>query len=195
MRESKAPAGLETKAVEIYEEEERRIESEKPHLLYRRVLSKTALAVAGRIGWDLKPGDSNFLAASLPNWLPFKDTNPALERLARDHKLGILSNVDNDLLAGTLKCFPVEFEIVVTAENVRSYKPAFAHFEAAHQLIGDQSWIHVAASQYHDIEPAATLGISAVWVNRKAGALDHRYSKDQVSEVTDLSQLVHLLDS
>ena len=187
--------GLSSQASEAYEEEERRVEKEKPHLHYRDVLSKTSLAVARKIGWKLPEAESTFLARELPNWTPFPDTNPSLARLARKHTLGILSNVDNDLLSGTVKHFTSHFEIKVTAENVRSYKPAFGHFEEARRIIGDRSWVHVAGSQYHDIEPAVKLGIRAVWVNRKNGQLSTHSVKMGVSDVKDLAQLANLLDS
>ena len=195
MNRTSAAAGLETRALELYGEEERRIEREKPHMLYSQVLSKTALAVARKIGWSLNDRDSNFLSGDLPNWKPFKDTNPALERLAVNHSLGILSNVDDDLLAGTLKHLARRFDILVTAEKVRSYKPAFAHFEQARRLIGEKRWLHVAQSQYHDIEPAMELGIRAVWVNRKNAQPAHDYSGKNVTVVRDLGELVNNLDA
>jgi len=190
-----ASQGLESKAFELYQEEERKVEREKPHLLYRDVLSKTSLNVARKIGWELPESQSNFLAKELPTWSAFPDTNPSLEKLSRKHALGILSNVDNDLLAGSIKHFTSPFEIRVTAENVRSYKPALDHFEEARRTIGDRPWTHVAASQYHDIEPAMHLGIKAVWVNRGNVPPAHDYSKRDVTEVRDLSQLVDLLRS
>jgi 2-haloalkanoic acid dehalogenase type II len=187
--------GLESRAFELYEEEERRVEREKPHLLYRDVLSKTSLNVARKIGWKLPKSALSFIARQLPSWTPFPDTNPSLAKLSRKHTLGILSNVDNDLLAGTLKHLTSPFDIKVTAENVRSYKPAVGHFEEARRIIKDRRWVHVAASQYHDIEPAMQLGIKAVWVNRKNTRPDHDYSKKDVSVVKDLSQLTDLLSS
>src|SRR6266700_5161773 len=188
-----ASRGLESKAFELDEEEERRLERERPQLLYRDVLSKTSLSVAKKIGWKLSEAELNFLAKELPTWAPFPDTNPSLLRLSTEHTLGILSNVDNDLLAGTIKHFTSPFEIKVTAENVRSYKPALGHFEEARRIIGARPWTHVDASQYHDIEPAMQLGIKAVWVNRRGADLAHDYSKRNVSEVRNLSQLVDLL--
>jgi 2-haloacid dehalogenase/putative hydrolase of the HAD superfamily len=188
-----ASQGLESKAFELYEEEERRIERERPHLLYRDVLSKTSLNVSRQIGWKLSEAESTFLAKELPTWTPFPDTNPSLAKLSTEHTLGILSNVDNDLLAGTIKHFTSPFDIKVTAENLRSYKPALAHFEEARRIIGDRPWTHVAASQYHDIEPAMKLGITAVWVNRAGTPPAHDYWERNVSEVRDLSQLVDLL--
>jgi 2-haloalkanoic acid dehalogenase type II len=186
---------LEAKASQAYEEEERRVEKEKPHILYRDVLSKTSLAVARKIGWNLPEAESTFLARDLPNWTPFPDTNPSLAKLARQHTLGILSNVDNDLLSGTIKHFTSPFEVKVTAENVRSYKPAFGHFEEARRIIGDRNWVHVAGSQYHDIEPAFKLGIRAIWVNRKNARPTGNYLEKQVLEVKDLTELVARLDS
>jgi 2-haloalkanoic acid dehalogenase type II len=183
------------RAVQIYEDEERRIEKEHPHESYRSVLSKTAIAVAHEIGWNLKPLDSAFLAEELQNWTPFPDTNPALERLAKHHRLGILSNVDNDLIEGTMKHLNVKFDFLVTAENVRSYKPSFAHFEEARRIIGGKPWAHVAASQYHDIEPSLALGIPAFWVNRKGLRPHHDYSGRDVTVIRDLTGLVSILGS
>src|SRR6266705_1200435 len=96
MTKTGAKPGLEAQALQLYEMEERRLEKETPHLMYRNVLSKTTLAVARKIGWQLTQADASFLANELPNWTPFHDTNPALERLAKTHSLGILSNIDND---------------------------------------------------------------------------------------------------
>jgi putative hydrolase of the HAD superfamily len=135
---------------------------------YREVLTLTAQRVAERLGWRLAPGVASFLADSLPSWPPFADTNAALQRLAgAGYRLAILSNVDDDLLAGTRKYLGVDFEFVVTAQQVGSYKPAPAHFATARQRIGGARWLHVAQSWFHDVQPARALGIPTAWINRK----------------------------
>ncbi len=135
---------------------------------YRDVLTLTAERIAARLGWPLAPGRAAFLPESLPAWPPFADTNAALIRLAgAGYRLAILSNVDDDLLAGTRKHLGVGFEWVVTAQQVGSYKPAPAHFTTARERIGAARWLHVAQSLFHDIRPAKALGIPAAWVNRK----------------------------
>ncbi len=135
---------------------------------YRDVLRHAATETAARLGWALSPRRAGFLAESLSDWAPFPETNAALERLvAEGYRLGILSNVDDDLLAATLRHFTVDFDILVTAAQVRSYKPAPAHFVRARELIGGQRWLHVAQSYFHDVEPACELQIPVVWVNRK----------------------------
>jgi 2-haloalkanoic acid dehalogenase type II len=134
---------------------------------YREVLTLSAQRIAERLGWPLAAARAAFLAESLPTWPPFADTNAALQRLAADHRLAILSNVDDDLLAGTRKHLGVAFDFVVTAQQVGSYKPAPAHFTTARQRIGGARWLHVAQSLFHDIQPARAHGIPSAWINRK----------------------------
>src|SRR5260370_807576 len=134
---------------------------------YRDVLAETAARVAHSLGWPLAFERAHFLATSLPEWRPFADTNPALERLrAAGIRLGILSNVDDDLLAETRRHFTVDFDLIVTAQQVRSYKPGRAHFTMAREKIGGARWLHAAESNYHDIVPANAMGIPSAWINR-----------------------------
>jgi 2-haloalkanoic acid dehalogenase type II len=138
---------------------------------YHEVLAETARRVAARLGWPLAPDRASFLPESLPRWRPFPDTNAALERLAAaGFRLGILSNVDDDLLAGTRLHFTVPFELIITAQQVGSYKPAHGHFLTARERIGEARWLHAAQSYFHDIVPARSLGITSAWINRKAEA-------------------------
>jgi 2-haloacid dehalogenase/putative hydrolase of the HAD superfamily len=157
-----------TRLLQAYAEIEPVVEAEA-YRSYRDVLAETARRVAERLGWPLSPRQAGFLADSLPDWRPFPDTNPALERLAAaGYALGILSNVDDDLLAGTLRHLTVDFALLVTAQQVRSYKPAYGHFLAARQRIGERRWLHAAQSYFHDVVPAHALGIPVAWINRKA---------------------------
>ena len=61
----------------------------------------------------------------------------------------------------------VTFDFVVTAEDVRAYKPAHPHFE---QLLFAYSRsdevLHVAQSLFHDGVPTGQMGIAYVWINR-----------------------------
>jgi 2-haloacid dehalogenase/putative hydrolase of the HAD superfamily len=131
------------------------------------VLRETARRVAGRLGWNISGERARFLPESLSRWKPFADTNEALERLATHFELGILSNTDDDLIAETLQYFTVEFDPVITAQQVRSYKPAHGHFLEAQRRIKDQRWLHAAQSYFHDVVPARELAIPVAWVNRK----------------------------
>ena len=155
----------ESRVVPTYADVEHVVEREK-YRRYRDVLAETAHRVGNALGWRVPY--SGFLADSLSSWLPFADTNPALERLrAACIRLGILSNTDDDLIASTRRHFTTDFDLVITAQEVGSYKPALMHFLAARERIGAAEWIHAAQSNFHDIVPTNALGIANAWINRK----------------------------
>ena len=161
---------------------------------YREVLTETARRVGEELGWQIAPGREAFLAESLPAWPPFSDTNDALLRLSvAGYRLGILSNVDDDLLAATCRHFSLPFDFVITAEQVHSYKPAQAHFLAARERTSGRAWLHAAQSFFHDVVPAAELGIPVAWINRKG----EKHLPDDVQPtviVEDLSALSDWLE-
>src|SRR3954451_16993981 len=103
---------------------------------YREILRDTATRVARIVGWPLRAERADFLADSLPSWQPFSDTNAALARLGAGRRLGFLSNSDDDLLAATRVHCTFDFNVVVTAQQVRSSKPGHASFQTAPQLLG-----------------------------------------------------------
>ncbi len=138
------------------------------YIKYREVLNRVARRICVEFGWRTQ--DYGFLTESLPRWRPFPDTNIALEKLATKYSLGILSNVDNDLLERTRQHFTVPMQFVVTAEQVGSYKPEQGHFKEARKKIGVGQWLHVAQSFYHDVAPCSRLGIDVAWINRKQEA-------------------------
>jgi 2-haloalkanoic acid dehalogenase type II len=139
-----------------------------PYRSYRDVLQETARRVARRFDWELTEEQAAFLPQSLERWRAFPDTAPALSRLAAaGYRLGILSNVDTDLLDRTLRQFEVSFDLLVTAQEVGAYKPSFAHFLATRQRVGGALWLHVAQSWFHDVVPAGELGVPVAWINRK----------------------------
>ena len=165
--------GVELSAQTIFDHyitEEPAVEAEE-YRSYRDVLTLTALRVAGRLGWRIDGDRAGFLPESLRNWRPFPDTISALQRLGRRYSLGILSNIDDELLSGTIEQLKVPFDLIVTAQQVRSYKPGYAHFKEALARTGNRHLLHAAQSYYHDVIPAVSLGIPVVWVNRNGELL------------------------
>ena len=137
---------------------------------YRSVCADVTRRMADRFGVTLRPGLERQLAMSIKDWPVFPDTASALRRLKSRFKLAIVSNIDRDLFAqGKMPRLGTEFDAVVTAEDVRSYKPNHAHFhEVIRRLdLGFGKILHVAESRFHDIEPANALGIRSVLVDRQ----------------------------
>lgn len=150
-----------------------RIEAEEegpPWKSYRQVLIATARRLAVLYGMEVTRVENAFVG-SFGEWPPFPDTVEALRRLKKRFQLVITSNVDRDLFARTNRLLEVEFDRIITAEDVGSYKPEPAHFERAiHDLeLTLDEVVHVAQSLYHDHVPAKRLGLRTVWINRRAG--------------------------
>ena len=143
--------------------------------LYAEVLRRTAVRVASELGWELEPSRSNFLPNSVPAWAPFRETNPQLERFSKKFELGILSNIDDKLLGATRRHFRVDFDLVVTAQQVRSYKPDPAHFkECARRIGGKKGWLHIGSGYESDVAPCLKMNVPVIWVNRKGEKLEGR---------------------
>ena len=135
---------------------------------YRDVLARTLGRMGGALGFRPTRGERDAFAASVGDWPAFPDTVDALRRLARRFRLGIVSNVDDDLFAATRAGLGIDFDWVVTAQQVGAYKPATAHFEemARRSGIPRGRTLHVAQSLFHDIAPASALGYATVHVDR-----------------------------
>jgi 2-haloacid dehalogenase len=161
--------------------------------LYAEVLRRTALEIAKRLEWPLEPSRSGFLPDSVKRWKPFRETNAQLGKLAKKYKLGLLSNVDDKLLGQTRRLIPIDFDLVVTAQQVRSYKPEPAHFtECARRIGGKRGWVHVASSHHHDVVPCVKQRVPVIWVNRHKEKLDSSQRKP-TAEVTNLRAAAKLL--
>jgi FMN phosphatase YigB (HAD superfamily) len=129
---------------------------------------------------------------SLPRWPAFPEVPTALEEArARGWKLGILSNIDQDLIEASIGQIGVSVDLVVAASEIGSYKPDPGHWRAFEKHVGRLPDVHVAASVFHDVAPTHELGVPCIWINRlreKPGLA--RPSR----ELTDLSGLANLLD-
>ena len=107
-------------------------------------------------------GRHDALAESLPSWPPFAGGAGGARRAAeRGWRLAILSNTDPDLLAASVAAIGVPFDALITAGEAGSYKPAPGHWERFFAETGAarDRHVHVAASLFHDIEPAARMGL------------------------------------
>ena len=161
--------------------------------LYAEVLRRTAVRIAKDVGWDLEPSRAGFLPDSVPRWGPYKETPAQLRKFTSKLETGLIANIDDKLLGQTRRYIPFDFDLVVTAQQVRSYKPDPAHFkECARRVGGKKGWVHVASSYYHDIEPCLKDKIPVVWVNRHKEELEPGQKKP-TAEVKTLLEAARLL--
>jgi 2-haloacid dehalogenase len=162
--------------------------------LYAEVLRRTAVRCAEELGWELEPVRSSFLPNSIPSWPPFRDTNALLERLKKKYQIGLISNIDDKLLGATRRHFRVDFDLVVTAQQVRSYKPDPAHFKECKRRIGTKTkWIHVATGLETDVLPCLKLKVPVIWIDRKREEFPATQRSKPTETVKDLRTAVKLL--
>jgi 2-haloacid dehalogenase len=159
------------------------IEREQPGLSYREVMTEAAR----RLG----VADPDAVADSLPTWPFFPEVPAALEEAkARGWSLAILSNTDRDYIDASMRAIGVEFDLAIVASEIGSYKPALGHWRAFEERVGGLPDVHVAASHFHDVVPALSLGIPTVWINR----LGETGEPPPTREQSDLRGLAETLD-
>lgn len=144
-------------------------QEEGEYTKYREILRRVVQKFGERLGFETNPTELDSLANSIKNWQPFSDTVEALKNLKNKFKLAVISNIDDDLFAGSARNLDIDFDWIITAEKAKSYKPSLHNFELAIEKIGlpSEKILHIAQSIYHDIIPAKSLGLSTVWVNRR----------------------------
>ena len=169
------------------------------YLPYRQVLAECLKGFGERYGFTPNPEELKRFSESVGDWEAFPDTSAALQELKKHYKLAILSNIDDDLFAPSNRRLGVQFDYIVTAQQVRSYKPAYGHFEAILRRSGlpKERILHVAQSLFHDHVPAKQLGFDTAWVNRrkyKTGTGATPFAEAQPDlEVPDLKSLADVL--
>ena len=142
-----------------------------PYLRYREVLARGCRGVCADLGIEPRAEEVEAFAGSVGDWPAFADSAAALEALHRRYKLAVITNCDDDLFAASNRRLGVTFDHVITAQQAGSYKPSHRNFELAFERIGlsRDRILHVAQSLFHDHVPAKELGLTSVWINRRAG--------------------------
>jgi 2-haloacid dehalogenase len=112
----------------------------------------------------------------------------------RGWRLAILSNTDPDFLDASIRAIGVPVDRRVAASEIGSYKPGVAHWQVFFERSGADraGHVHVAASLFHDIEPAVRQGLRAVWINRLLETSD-LWRDGELSDLAGLPDLLELL--
>jgi 2-haloacid dehalogenase len=154
--------------LELYARHEAELEAGS-YIRYREVLARACVGVCRAYGIEPSDDAVRRFAGSVGEWPAFPDSSLALARLGRRFRLGVVTNCDDDLFALSEARLGVHFEWVVTAQQIRSYKPNPRHFRVAFQRIDvpRDRILHVAQSLFHDHLPARRLGLSTVWIDRR----------------------------
>jgi 2-haloalkanoic acid dehalogenase type II len=151
---------------------EHAVEEAHPALIYSRLLEKVHAGLSEHFGLAPDPAEAAAFGASVGDWPAFPDSAEALAYLKGHFQLIILSNVDRKSFAGSNRRLGVEFDQILTAEEIGSYKPDLRNFDyllarAGEQGIAKNELLHTAQSLFHDHVPANRMGIASAWIDRR----------------------------
>jgi 2-haloacid dehalogenase len=153
-------------------------EAETPTLRYSEVLEKVHDRIAQEWGVAPLPAESRAYGQSVKNWPAFPDSAEALQYLKKHFQLVILSNVDLVSFRASSPRLQVDFDQVLTAEEIGSYKPDLRNFEFMLRKMEAAGYrkrdiLHTAESLFHDHLPANKMGLASAWIHRRAGKPGH----------------------
>jgi 2-haloacid dehalogenase len=151
---------------------EHELETVFPALPYSQLLEKVHARLSEKFGVTPSTDEATAFGASVGDWPAFPDSAEALAYLKDHFQLIILSNVDRKSFAGSNRRLGVEFDQVLTAEEIGSYKPDLRNFDyllehAAEAGIAKGELLHTAQSLFHDHVPANRMGIASAWIDRR----------------------------
>src|SRR5215470_4314810 len=179
------------------------LQTARPAALYPDVLAGALHAIGRHFGRAVSDDEARAFGQSVKDWPAFPDSAAALAYLKRHYKLAILSNIDRASFAHSNRRLGVEFDVVVTAEDVGSYKPTPRNFEMLLERLAalgvrKERLLHAAESLFHDHVPAKRFGLATAWIYRRAakGNFGATRAPDQPVkpdwQVTTLAELAEL---
>jgi len=157
----------------VFSRIEPRLQTERPAALYPDILADTFRAVGKELDAEVGDAEARMFGQSIKDWPAFPDSAEALAYLKRHYKLAILSNVDRASFAHSNCKLGVTFDLIVTAQDVGSYKPTPRNFEVLLEKMAalgvtKDHLLHTAESLHHDHVPAKRFGLATAWIRRRA---------------------------
>lgn len=157
---------------------------------YRELAARALAETYTELGLAGDPAqDAEALIASMPDWPLWPDVDDALPGIARSYRVGLLSNVDDDLFLGTRAAVYVDPGLAMTSQRLAAYKPDQSIYHGAREALGDM--VHVATSA-RDVRGALEAGIPVVRLRRPGHRLDPAGPRPafETERMADLEDLV-----
>lgn len=163
-----APAKL----IEVYDRHEHALEQTAPHRSFRQVAGDGLRLALAELGSRSDEGDAGVLTSRISAMPPFAEVVDTLRQLkGLGYRLCIVSNTDDDIIAGNVAQLGGQIDRVITAQQAGAYKPARHLFDYAHEQLGvtKDDVVHICASPHLDHAAARDIGFRCVWIDRGTG--------------------------
>jgi len=156
----------------VYDEHEHRLERTPPHRSFADITRESLRLTMQELGLTYRPEDADMLTGSISAMPPFPEVVGALAALKQaGFRLGIVSNTDDQIIAGNVAQLGGHIDRVITAEQAGAYKPSRKIFAHAHDSLGvsPDEVVHICASPHLDHAAARDIGFRCVWIDRGTG--------------------------
>jgi 2-haloacid dehalogenase len=175
--------------VHTYDKHEHRLEQAAPHKSFRAVAGEGLRLAMEELSLAYAPNDIDILTSGISKMRPFPEVVLALGALkAKGFRLCIISNTDDDIIAGNIEQLGGHIDRVITAQQAQAYKPSRVIFEYAHRTIGvsKSELVHICASPHLDLAAAHDLGFRCIWIDRGTGRKPPaNYTPDKIFSALD----------
>lgn len=158
--------------IAVYDRHEHALEQTPPHRSFRTLAGEGLRLALDELGLPPQAGDTELLTDGIGAMPPFPEVVAALRALkARGHRLAIVSNTDDEIIAGNVAQLGGTIDRVITAQQAGAYKPDRRLFDHAHAQLGvtPAQVVHICASPHLDHAAARDIGFRCVWVDRGTG--------------------------
>ncbi|PXW25750.1 haloacid dehalogenase type II [Paraburkholderia caballeronis] len=177
------------KLIGVYDHHEHALEQTPPHRSFREVAGAGLRLALEELGLQSDSSDAEVLTGRISAMPPFPEVVNTLQQLkAGGYRLCIVSNTDDDIIAGNVAQLGGHIDRVITAQQAGAYKPARRLFDYAHEQLGvtRDEVVHICASPHLDHAAARDIGFRCVWIDRGTGrALLPDYTPDATLATLD----------
>jgi 2-haloacid dehalogenase len=158
--------------IAVFDRHEHALEQAQPHRSFKTVSAESLERAMDELQLNYRPGDDELLTSRISRMPPFPEVVPALRGLKRmGFNLCVISNTDDDIIAGNVAQLGGQIDRVITAEQAQAYKPSKAIFTYAHAQLGvtKDEVVHICASPHLDHAAARDMGFRCIWIDRGTG--------------------------
>lgn len=158
--------------ISVYDRHEHALEQTPPHRSFRTLAGLALQQALQELGLPADEHDAATLTDRISAMPPFPEVVKTLKQLkAMGYKLCIVSNTDDDVIAGNVAQLGGTIDRVITAQQAGAYKPDRRLFDYAHEQLGVslEQVVHICASPHLDHAAARDIGFRCVWIDRGTG--------------------------
>ena len=162
---------------------------------FDQIVARSMERASRRLGLEHRGDDARAVYEIIPTWGPYPGVTEALNRLAEEVPLVIITNSDAAHAVRLAENLQAPFEVVISAEEMGVYKPRLGAFEYMFDKLGvaPNEIVHVSASPMYDLRSAAIMGIkNKVYVDRGFEEDEHWLGYERITDIADLPVLFGL---